>query len=230
MLDLVRGTAAPRLIKAGDRHLLVSPPSLRGAATLVAHLAGIPSFREAHRERTGQDPPGDWSPRLGGRRAISTLLRDGFPLLLYVATRRDHPDLDYDRIAELAGSIYREDDIHLVAALATLGRPFRAGVGGDGDEKEDDAGAEGEAPDPGDRDGIESIDFGAMTEHPRVRFRLFTPAQVADMTLDQVANVMGGGQDDGPAQGKPMNPAEALAYARECMKARAEGREAPPCP
>jgi hypothetical protein len=183
-VDIVRAFAGARVVRAGGRPYLVSPPSLRGLAQLAAFLgdaAGDPSG-------VGRFADPETVPRL-----ISAA---GLPHCLYVATRRDHPDLTLDDCRGLAAGVAAEDLARLAEVVLCGGPPEPA---------------EGDDPGPpsGGAAGVDLAlaEWGTILEELRVR-RGVGYAAAAEMSFDQLVNARRGG----PApRGRPMTFAEVLA-------------------
>jgi hypothetical protein len=155
----------------GPRLLFLSPPSLRGLATLLAFLSGrIPPPEDA--------PPG-WLPELVGDDAFGAYATpEGATMLLYVTTRRDHPGLDAEAVAGLAAQL-DEQAISVLVRIAFVrgeGRPSR--------RRKD-------AEDPRKGKGLEAVDIGKAFE--REATRRFPPDVLAGMTVDQFENLLFGG-------------------------------------
>lgn len=222
MLDIVRATGAPLPVAVGGRTLMVAPPGARMRGMLLAWLACRPEIRAAFETGSGSEPPPGWLPRWGGPLALEALLEDGRGLLVYATTRADHPGLSPEE-ADALGDLLLEDPdaLEAVSQVATLGMLAR-------DVPPPPAGDRDGPRDGGDRGGIESVDFGALMELPQLR-RL-APSEVGAMTLDQIENALKAGKSGIPSSGTPYSMGQAEAYLQECLRARAEGREIPPCP
>jgi hypothetical protein len=169
-MNLVRIAAAGRPIRIGTRLLLLSPPSLRGFATLFAFLRGRIAAPEG-------SPPG-WLPELAGDDAFREYATPlGATLLLYVTTRRDHPGLSLDDCDALAIEM-DEDSVSLMVNAAFIrqegGRPRKS--------------RPGQSPEDGRPKGLDALDFGPIYESENLK--RFSPEQLSSMSIDQFENAL----------------------------------------
>jgi hypothetical protein len=172
-MNLIRATAAGRPVPVGPRTLLLSPPSLRGLATVMAYLEGrIPPPEDA--------PPG-WLPDIAGEAAFAEYsTAAGAALLLYIATRNDHPDLTIEEAGKL---VLEMDDDGISALVRTV---FVRG------SRPNPSSRPGKPPSsrpPG--KGIESMDYARIFEAESVK--RFPPQVLASMSMDQFENIYMGG-------------------------------------
>jgi hypothetical protein len=173
-VNIIRATAAGRPVRVGPRLLFLSPPSLRGLATLLSFLVGrIPAPEDAG--------PG-WLPELVGDAAFEAYATpEGAMMLLYITTRRDHPGLDPEEAAELAAAMDDESIAALVRMAFVRGeaRPSRK-------RKNADESRKGK--------GLEAVDLGKVFESEAAR--RFPPDVLADLTVDQFENLLFGGDTE----------------------------------
>jgi hypothetical protein len=163
-VNLVRAAAAGRPVAVGARLLLLSPPSLRGIANVLAFLRSRVPPPEGAR-------PG-WLPPWAGEAAQAEYLTPlGVAMMLHAVTRRDQPGLTLDECAALGPGMDQAAAQALVDVFFGMEagrRPirFRRGTVGKGPGK-----------------GIEEVDFGIAFGAGEAAKSL--PDALADLTADQ---------------------------------------------
>ena len=172
-------TAASSIIYLDDMPYCISPPSIRDYGTIFLHL------RDTFPTLEDQNP--NFCPSLNDPLCVEELDSDsGFCVILYIALRRDNPEIRLRDAFALSVSISPED--RAKAARIVLQRhPRDEGDGIDASHWKR------VSRDPG--RPIHEINFGQLIE--RARIAGFSPDVIAGWTLDQLENkLQGGGSDD----------------------------------
>jgi hypothetical protein len=246
-MKIRRATASPTIIVVGDRFFCISPPSLRMMGMIFGYLAGSPLGLEmgtvgpaGPAERIDTDvlatqggvdglpssPNGEAdfesTPELGSPESLAKLTTaEGMVILFFAVLSRDNPEIPIGDVpAILADTDEATRRIILRVALE------RAPVTAKGIDLSHWKGSWKN----GKRDGIalNAMNLGRMFE--RADFKDFSPAEIADWTIDQFENKVIGGSEDAE-KGIEMTPEETQnwffrmqdpRYRAEVARARAE--------